>query len=162
VSLVEFSKVPKTILPLTSDFRKFESALHNIGKWTVQRNQHHLYDSLFTALNLFPDRIQPSRRRCIIVLTMTTDGGSRHTADDVALAAKAKRAGIFVSLLSLSRSAPHPMPSGRGIHANGPAADVNREKMTLEPLVRPNGGDIRVYEVNQYAIAKAIRDTVNK
>jgi hypothetical protein len=53
------------------------------------------------------------------------------------------------------------MPGGQ-IHPNGPSVNENEEKKALRPLVQETGGEIRVYEANQYAIANAIRDMVNK
>lgn len=161
VSLVAFSGNAKTILPMTGDVRRFESALRKIGNWIVQRNQRHLYDSLLTALSIFPEATQSDRRRCIVVLTTASDAGSRHTAGEVALAARSKSTAIFVALISPQPSPPHLMPGGR-VYPNGPNANENEEKKMLEPLARETGGDVRVYEANQYVIARAISDMVNK
>jgi VWFA-related protein len=158
VSLMSFSGSAKTILPLTDDIGKFESALQKTGNWIVERSQRHLYDSLLTALSKFPEGTQADRRRCIVVFTTASDVGSRHTAGEVALAARSKSAAIFVALIS-----PQPLPpnlmSGRHVRSNVPNED--EEKKALEPLVRETGGDIRVYAENQYVIARAVGDMVN-
>ncbi len=161
VSLVEFSGTAKTIFPLTDDVRKFESALRRTGKWTVQRNRRHLHDSLLTALSIFPEATRSDRRRCILVLTAASDAGSRHSLNDVVVAAKSKGTAIFVALISPPASIPHPMPGGRP-YPNGPSANEDEEKKTLEPLVRQTGGETRVYEANQYVIARAIGEMVDK
>lgn len=162
VSLVEFSGSVRTILPLTDNIRKFESALHNSGKWIVERDQRHLHDSLLTVLNAFPDGIQSERRRCIVVVTTAADAGSRHSANEAALAAKSKGTAIFVALISPSLSAPQQAPRGGAVYSHGRAANEDEEKKALEPLVRATGGEVRVYEPNQYVIAKAISEMVNK
>jgi hypothetical protein len=161
VSLVEFSGTAKTTLPPTDDVRKFESALRKAGTWTVEHNQRHLYDSLLSALSTFPEAGQSDRRRCILVMTTSSDVGSRHSSGDVALSAKSKDAAIFVALLSPPTSLPHLMPGGR-LYPNGPGVNEDEERKALEPLVVGTGGEIRVYEANQYAIARAIGDMVNK
>jgi len=159
VSLVEFSASPRTILPLTDDVHKFESALRKTGNWIVEREQHHLYDSLLAVLATFPDTIQPDTRRCIVVLTTASDAGSRHSASEVALAAKSKGAAIFVALIS---PAPFPHPLGRATGPNTSFPNADNEIKALEPLVRPTGGAVRVYEANQYVIARTIAEMVNK
>jgi VWFA-related protein len=161
VALASFSGNAKTLLPLTDDVRKFEYAVRNTGNRMVQRSQRHLYDSLLTALNVFPEAAQSDRRRCIVVLTTASDAGSRRTAGDVALAARSKSVAIFVALISPQPSPPHIMPGGR-VYPKGPNANASEEKKTLEPLARRTGGEVRVYVESQYVIARAIGDMVNQ
>lgn len=160
-SLVTYSKDAKAVLPLTGDLRKFESALGKTGKWIVQRQQRHLYDSLFTVLSTLPAAASPDRRRCILVLTTASDAGSRHTANEVALNAKSRNTAIFIALLSPPPSFPHVLPGGR-VYPHGPNANSSEEKKMLDPLTRETGGDVRIYEGNQYVIARAIDEMVNR
>ena len=161
VSLVEFSSNAKTVLPLTGDRRKFEAALRHAGRLVVQHGQHHLYDSVLTAINIFPNDEQPARRRCVVVVTASGDAGSKHSAEEITLAAKRKGAVIFVALVSPSHSLGQSGP-GRQMHPNSSTASADDGRKTLEPLARGTGGDIRLYEANQYAIARAISEMVNK
>ena len=161
VSLVEFSGNAKTILPLTEDIRKWESALRHAGNWVVEREQRRLHDSLLTVLSAFPNRIEPDRRKCIVVLTMATDTGSHYTAKEVVSAAKAKGIVIFVALLVPSRDTSRRV-RGAGTQPNGPSENTDEVKRLLESAAIPTGGIVRVYEANQYAIAQAIRGVESK
>src|SRR6185312_10873593 len=73
VSLVTFSEIAKTVVPMTDDFSKFEAALRKVGRWVVQRDRRHLYDSLLAAIGDFPEIAQPERQRCIVVVTTASD-----------------------------------------------------------------------------------------
>jgi uncharacterized protein (DUF58 family) len=161
VSLVAFSRDARTLLPMTGDGSQFESALRKSGGWIVERNQRHLYDSLLTALSVFSGAGASDRRRCIVVFTTASDEGSRHTASEVASAARSQNAAIFVALISPQPSRPYLMPGGR-VYSNGPYVNEDDLKRILEPLVRETGGDVRTYMETQYVIAKAIGDMVNQ
>jgi hypothetical protein len=120
-----------------------------------------LYDSVLAAISIFPDDEQPTRRRCVVVFTASADARSKHSAEEITLAAKRKGTVIFVALVSPPPSLRHIVP-GRQMRPNSSTAGADEERKTLEPLARATGGDIRLYEANQYAIARAISEMVNK
>jgi hypothetical protein len=161
VSLVTFSDKAKIVVPMTNDVRKFESALRKTGSWIAQKYHRHLYDALLTALNTFPVSAPSDTRRCILVFTSASDLASKHTADEVAAAAKSKHTAIFIALISPPLVPPHIMPGGH-VYPRGAPSDKNEDRKTLAPLAWQTGGDIGVYPASPYVVASVIRDMVNR
>ena len=160
VSLITFSGDAKIVLPLTSDTRKFESVLGRTGTLVVQTEKHHLYDSLLTAMNSLSAHPQVERRHCILVVTTSADLGSRHSVDDVVLAARANKTTVFVALVDPQVAHTHVF-AGKTYPKNAPPNEDD-EKRSLAPLVHQTAGDIRIYEQSPYVIAHALQDMVNK
>ncbi len=154
VAVMSFSSGAKLQAGFTSDAGEIGKALTRSTRTIVRRSgKRCLYDALTLALEQFPAKLDPSRRRVVAVITNDVDQGSTRAPADIIRDAGAKGVAVWGFLMA----SPYP---DRFQQKNGyPGTrypDVQFAAKQLQPLAKETGGKVVIRDTNGYVLRYAI------
>jgi len=148
VAVMAFGSSPKLHSDFTDASRKTEESMHRATRWVIRRaGKSRLYDALHAAVMRFPEWLNASRRRAVLIFTDSVDEGSRTSVANVVQEASRRGVTIYGSVITCARPF---------LFGPNPCADTGMVVKGLRPLTTATKGGVSVRSLSGYALREAI------